>query len=180
MDYSEFHCALVRRAVFDRIGPLDERILGAAEHIDLALHLRALGARGFFEPTAIVSYLPPTTHWATATTIHGVGAEPVLPTMAHLVEKSDISPEAPLLHDYLESFTHFAGALLGEKGNRRSLSCSPQDLGQAQTIVQLLDQLAACGYRDNEVVQNFAKHTVSHASSSPAASEPQAGRSWLI
>ena len=75
-DYAEFHCCLVRRSVFERIGPADTQILGAAEHIDLALHLRAIGGRGFAEPEAVVSYLPSTTRWPITTTMRCDGATP--------------------------------------------------------------------------------------------------------
>ena len=37
----EFHCVLVRRDAFDRLGPLDEQLMSAAEHTDLCLLTRA-------------------------------------------------------------------------------------------------------------------------------------------
>jgi GT2 family glycosyltransferase len=36
----EFHAALVRMDTFDSLGPLDERLLSAAEHVDLSLSVR--------------------------------------------------------------------------------------------------------------------------------------------
>jgi hypothetical protein len=36
----EFHCMLVRMEVFERLGPLDERLKSVAEHIDLCLLVR--------------------------------------------------------------------------------------------------------------------------------------------
>jgi GT2 family glycosyltransferase len=55
----EFHCALARRDVFDRLGPLDEALLSSPEHIDLCLAARAAGGTVFFEPRSVVTYVPP-------------------------------------------------------------------------------------------------------------------------
>lgn len=55
----EFHCALVRRDVFDRLGPLDEKLFSAAEHTDLCLLTRAAGGEVYVEPNSIVTYIPP-------------------------------------------------------------------------------------------------------------------------
>jgi glycosyltransferase involved in cell wall biosynthesis len=55
----EFHCALVRMEVFDRLGPLDEGLLSAAEHTDLCLLARAAGGSVYLEPSSVVTYVPP-------------------------------------------------------------------------------------------------------------------------
>ena len=55
----EFHCVLVRRSLFDWIGPLDERLLASREHLDLCLAATQAGKKIVFEPAAIVSYLFP-------------------------------------------------------------------------------------------------------------------------
>ncbi|MGD9722669.1 MAG: glycosyltransferase [Pirellulales bacterium] len=55
----EFHCALARRDVFDRLGPLDERLWSAAEHTDLCLMVREAGGQVYFEPNSVVTYVPP-------------------------------------------------------------------------------------------------------------------------
>ncbi len=55
----EFHCALVRREVFDRLGPLDEQLWSAAEHTDLCLAVREAGGEVFLEPDSVVTYVPP-------------------------------------------------------------------------------------------------------------------------
>jgi hypothetical protein len=145
-DYAEFHCCLVRRSVFERIGPADEQILGAAEHIDLALHLRAIGGRGFAEPEAVVSYLPVdytladhdnhVLRWSEAWHF---------PTMDHLREKWNLSSASPLFHDYRTGF-----AELRDRCLLRSERVEPpkrmDQLDPAQTIVQLLNQMAHLGY----------------------------------
>jgi GT2 family glycosyltransferase len=55
----EFHCALVWMDAFERLGPLDERLLSASEHTDLCLSTRAGGGEVFLEPKSVVTYLPP-------------------------------------------------------------------------------------------------------------------------
>jgi GT2 family glycosyltransferase len=55
----EFHCMLARRATLERLGPLDERLLSTAEHIDICLAVRERGGKVFFEPSSRVSYMPP-------------------------------------------------------------------------------------------------------------------------
>lgn len=55
----EFHCALVRRDAFERLGPLDERLLSACEHTDLCLLAWQAGATVYLEPSSVVTYVPP-------------------------------------------------------------------------------------------------------------------------
>lgn len=53
----EFHCMLVKTAVFDRLGPLDETMMSMAEHSDLCLLVRRAGGEVYFEPAAAVTYI---------------------------------------------------------------------------------------------------------------------------
>jgi GT2 family glycosyltransferase len=53
----EFHCMLVRREIFDRLGPLDEGLLSLCEHSDLCLLVRKHGGEVYFEPDAVVTYI---------------------------------------------------------------------------------------------------------------------------
>ena len=57
--FGEFHCVLARRDVFDKIGPLDERMLSTKEHIDFGMSLRAAGESVWFEPASVVTYVFP-------------------------------------------------------------------------------------------------------------------------
>jgi GT2 family glycosyltransferase len=57
--YPEFHCVLARRAMFDQIGPLDEKLLSTKEHIDFAMCARAAGWKVWFEPGSVVTYVFP-------------------------------------------------------------------------------------------------------------------------
>jgi GT2 family glycosyltransferase len=56
--YAEFHVLLVRREVFDRIGPLDEGLLSSPEHIDLCLLVQQAGGSIWFEPASVINYVP--------------------------------------------------------------------------------------------------------------------------
>jgi GT2 family glycosyltransferase len=56
---SEFHCMLVRRDIFDKVGPLDEQMLSTKEHIDFALAVRSAGEKVYFEPASVVTYVFP-------------------------------------------------------------------------------------------------------------------------
>jgi GT2 family glycosyltransferase len=59
VDLVEFHCMLVQAATLRRLGRLDEQLLSAPEHIDLCMAVRAAGGQVYFEPAAMVSYVPP-------------------------------------------------------------------------------------------------------------------------
>ncbi len=55
----EFNCMLVRRTMFERVGPLDERLRTANEHSDFSMQVRDAGGTLVFEPAAEVNYLLP-------------------------------------------------------------------------------------------------------------------------
>jgi glycosyltransferase involved in cell wall biosynthesis len=56
VDYVEFHCVLVRRSVFELIGPLDEALLSTREHLDLCLRVADAGGEVWSETDARVTY----------------------------------------------------------------------------------------------------------------------------
>lgn len=56
----EFHCVLVRRSVFDRVGRLDEGMLATKEHIDFCMGVIQSGGTVWFEPASVVTYFFPT------------------------------------------------------------------------------------------------------------------------
>jgi cellulose synthase/poly-beta-1,6-N-acetylglucosamine synthase-like glycosyltransferase len=58
-DFVEFHCVLVRRDVFDRLGPLDEGLMSTREHLDLSLAIHAAGGQVYFEPESRITYNEP-------------------------------------------------------------------------------------------------------------------------
>lgn len=63
-DLVEFHCMLVRRDTFDRVGMLDEKLLSFLDHVDFCLSITAAGGTIFIEPAAVVTHLaPPPFSW---------------------------------------------------------------------------------------------------------------------
>lgn len=57
-ELAEFHCVLIRKAIFEQIGPLDEKILCTKEHLDFCISVNAAGGKVYFEPNATVTYVP--------------------------------------------------------------------------------------------------------------------------
>ena len=56
-ELAEFHCVLIRREIFDRIGNLDPQMLCTKEHLDFCMTVREAGGKVYFEPKAIVTYV---------------------------------------------------------------------------------------------------------------------------
>ena len=57
-ELAEFHCVLVNRSVFEKIGPLDEAMLNTKEHLDFCMTVREAGGTVYFEPDSLVTYVP--------------------------------------------------------------------------------------------------------------------------
>lgn len=53
---AEFHCLLVRTALFDELGPLDEGLLSTREHLDLCMLAREAGHEVWTDPASVVVY----------------------------------------------------------------------------------------------------------------------------
>jgi GT2 family glycosyltransferase len=63
-ELAEFHCVLVRRSIFDRVGMLDEAFLNTKEHLDFCMTVAQAGGTVYFEPASIVTYVPgPPLEW---------------------------------------------------------------------------------------------------------------------
>jgi GT2 family glycosyltransferase len=63
-ELAEFHCVLVRRSIFDRVGMLDEAFLNTKEHLDFCMTVAQAGGTVYFEPACIVTYVPgPPLEW---------------------------------------------------------------------------------------------------------------------
>lgn len=56
---SEPHLVVIRREVLERMGGLDEGLMGWFEHVDLALEHRRLGLSSWLVPSVTCLYLPP-------------------------------------------------------------------------------------------------------------------------
>ncbi|MGF1492537.1 MAG: glycosyltransferase family 2 protein [Microcoleaceae cyanobacterium] len=64
-ELAEFHCMLVRTEVFQSTGPLDPKLLCTKEHLDFCMTVAAAGETIYFEPDAIVTYVPgPPADWS--------------------------------------------------------------------------------------------------------------------
>ena len=57
-ELAEFHCVLIKRAVFEQLGALDEGMVNTKEHLDFCMSVAALGESVYFEPDAVVTYVP--------------------------------------------------------------------------------------------------------------------------
>jgi len=64
-ELAEFHCVLVRKSVFEKIGVLDEQMLNTKEHLDFCMLVREAGQTVYFEPNALVTYVAgPPLQWS--------------------------------------------------------------------------------------------------------------------
>ncbi len=64
-ELAEFHCVLVRKEIFERIGYLDEAILNTKEHLDFCMTVAQAGGKVYFEPDSLVTYVPgPPLEWS--------------------------------------------------------------------------------------------------------------------
>lgn len=64
-ELAEFHCVLVRAAIFSKIGRLDEAMLNTKEHLDFCMTVAQTGGTVYFEPASIVTYVPgPPLDWS--------------------------------------------------------------------------------------------------------------------
>ncbi|MDY7015558.1 MAG: glycosyltransferase [Cyanobacteriota bacterium] len=63
-EFAEFHCMLVRRDIFDRIGLLDEALLSTREHIDFCLSVTQAGGTIYCEPDSVVTYVTGKLEWS--------------------------------------------------------------------------------------------------------------------
>jgi GT2 family glycosyltransferase len=57
-ELAEFHCVLVRTAIFEQIHQLDEQMINTKEHLDFCMTVQQAGGTVYFEPDSLVTYLP--------------------------------------------------------------------------------------------------------------------------
>jgi GT2 family glycosyltransferase len=57
-ELTEFHLMLVRTEIFDRVGQFDEGMLNTKEHLDFCMLVTQAGAKIYFEPASIATYVP--------------------------------------------------------------------------------------------------------------------------
>ena len=101
-DIVELHCCLVRKAVFEQLGQLDEQIMSVGTEEDLCLTVLKANKSVYFEPAAIITYVPPVelsisdipfffTRWSNAWFDVSV---------KRLQEKWSLTKDSPLLKGY--------------------------------------------------------------------------------
>lgn len=155
-DFSESHCMLVRREVFDRVGPLDENMLGTADEFDLALHLRDAGGISFFEPGSVVSYLETAEYTVSDLEFFALRwrDEWFEKSVSHLCRKWNLTPEAEFFADYHSFLRRHQEICRLPRAHRSLLRSLPAaQHGFAQTIIQLLNQLDAAEYPPSQIEQ---------------------------
>lgn len=57
-EYAELNCMLVKREIFEHIGPFDEKLLNTREHADFCLSVAKAGGKIVCEPEAVVTCVP--------------------------------------------------------------------------------------------------------------------------
>lgn len=61
----EFHCMLIRTAIFEKTGALDEALLSTREHLDFCMLVAQAGGTVYLEPDSLVTYVPgPPLEWS--------------------------------------------------------------------------------------------------------------------
>ncbi|NJL09590.1 MAG: glycosyltransferase [Calothrix sp. SM1_7_51] len=57
-ELAEFHCIMVRTAIFEQVGLLDEALMNTKEHVDFCMLVSNAGGSIYLEPTSVVTYVP--------------------------------------------------------------------------------------------------------------------------
>lgn len=146
--YAEFHCMLVRKSVLDKIGLLDEALLNVAEHIDLCLRTTEAGHAVWFDPAAKITFLTPRPAALSdlAYTRLRWSREWTERSCEHFARQWKLHPKCPAVAGALNfGITHLSTQQLPNEPVQVDNYC-------AQTNLQLYEQCAALGYRDDELV----------------------------
>jgi GT2 family glycosyltransferase len=104
----EFHCAFVRTAVFEKLGFLDENLLSSGEHLDLCLAVREAGGTIYFEPSAFISYVVPTSFekWDLPFFLLRWSDEWNQRTLKYFQEKWQLAEDDPFLKGHYRWLSH--------------------------------------------------------------------------
>jgi GT2 family glycosyltransferase len=98
----EFHCVLVRMEVFEKLGILDEQIMSVGQEDDLCLTVLQANKPIYFEPSAVVSYIPPLNlAWSEMPFFYRRWSQAWYETsIRRLREKWNLSENAPVIKNY--------------------------------------------------------------------------------
>ena len=110
----EFHCMLVRTEVFEKLGPLDEGLRSTREHIDLCMQVRAAGREVWFDPAAMVTYVPVPQFEEDDYAYFFLrwGDEWTLASLDRFAQKWRLSPDDPSRAEHLYWISHFRSRVL--------------------------------------------------------------------
>lgn len=101
-ELSEFHCVLVRTAIFAKMGSFNESMFNTKEHLDFCMDVVKAGGTVYFEPNSIVTYVaPPPLQW---TDLHFYmlrwSDAWELASLKHLREKWGLAEDGYFQHKY--------------------------------------------------------------------------------
>ncbi|PPS43912.1 glycosyltransferase family 2 protein [Chroococcidiopsis sp. TS-821] len=101
-ELSEFHCVLVRTAIFHKIGGFNESMFNTKEHLDFCMDVVKAGGTVYFEADSIVTYVaPPPLKW---TDLHFYmlrwSDAWELASLKHLREKWGLAEDGYFQHKY--------------------------------------------------------------------------------
>ncbi|MBE9068392.1 glycosyltransferase family 2 protein [Leptolyngbya cf. ectocarpi LEGE 11479] len=61
-EFAELNCVLIKRDIFEHIGPLDEQLLSTQDDIDFCLSVNRAGGQMYCEPAAVVTHVSPVSY----------------------------------------------------------------------------------------------------------------------
>lgn len=100
----EFHCIFVVTETFEKIGKLDEKLMSMGEESDFCLDVMQADKPIYFEPDAVVSYVPPfSLTWSDLPFYFRRWSEAWCQvSVKHCQEKWNLTEDAPTLRHYEE------------------------------------------------------------------------------
>jgi GT2 family glycosyltransferase len=139
----EFHCMLVRTKTFEHTGLLDEKLMSMAEETDFCLSISKTGNSIYFEPTSVISYVPPSsliwsdlpfffTRWSNAWCEVSVN---------HFRQKWNLGEDAPALKHYRKFvYSHRLAAFGNKKKMYLKLLLFKTIVQPQQSLSRLIEQ----------------------------------------
>lgn len=139
----EFHCMLVRTKTFEHTGLLDEKLMSMAEETDFCLSISKTGNSIYFEPTSVISYVPPSsliwsdlpfffTRWSNAWCEVSVN---------HMRQKWNLGEDAPALKHYRNFvYSHRLAAFGNKKKMYLKLLLFKTIVQPQQSLSRLIEQ----------------------------------------
>jgi hypothetical protein len=153
-----------RRALFDEIGLMDEKIISAAEHLDIALLLKQKGGRTYTEPASVISYLAPAPFVLADAEFFALrwSDEWYEATIEHFARKFNLDRDTEFFRDY-DSFTRRQQQHCGLPAGTwdQAVKVTLTDHPFAQTAPQLAVQMSRGGYPSWNIEEVLAAYQFS-------------------